>query len=205
MKLTGESKLFLGILVVTVALVGIAAILLTKPAPTFSRDDLLPKTTHTKGNTEAKVYLVEFSDFQCPACLAAKPAVEAVVNKYKDTLLFGYRHFPLAQHPFGEKAAIAAEAAGLQGKFWEAYEFLFTNQAAFSDEFFAKLPASLGLDETAYAKAVADPATKNRVLDDLTAGNRVGVNATPTFFVNGKKLNLTSFTDLKTAVEQALK
>jgi protein-disulfide isomerase len=205
MKLTGESKLFLGILLASAAVIGIAAVLLTKPAPTFTREELLPQTAHTKGNKEAKAYLVEFSDFQCPACLAAKPTVDAVVNQYKDKLIFSYRYFPLDQHPFGEKTAIAAEAAAAQGKFWEAYDFLFANQDAFSDSFLAKFPTALKLDEVAYMKALDDPATKNRVLDDLAAGNRFGVNSTPTFFLNGKKLDLMNFADLKTAVEEAVK
>ena len=205
MKLTGESKVLVGILIGTVAVVAIAAVLLTKPAPTFSRQDLVPKTAHIKGNTETKAYLVEFSDFQCPACLAAKPTVDAVLSRYKDKLMFSYRNFPLTQHPFGEKAAIAAEAAAEQGKFWEAYDFLFANQSAFSDDFFTKLPASLGLDQAAYTKASADPATKNRVLDDVAAGNKFGVSATPTFYLNGTKLNLTSFSDLTSAVEEAVR
>ena len=128
MKLTGETKLFLGILIGTAVIIGAAAVLLTKQAPILSRADLVPASAHTKGNVEAKIYLVEFSDYQCPACLAAKPVVDAIIKQYQDQLLFSYRNFPLDQHPFGQKAAQAAEAAGAQGKYWEMYDLLFANQ-----------------------------------------------------------------------------
>lgn len=204
MKLTGETKLFLGILVGSIVLIAIAAVFLTKQAPTISRSDLVPAGAHSKGNPDAKTYLVEFSDYQCPACLAAKPTVDDIVNQYKDQLLFVYRNFPLDQHPFGQKAAQTAEAAGAQGKYWEMYDLLFANQEKFSDELFGQLAQSLQLDPEKFSKDFIDSRIKNIILDDISAGSRFGVNATPTFFLNGKKLELSSFADLKTAVEQEI-
>lgn len=207
MKLTGETKLFLGIIVVTIALV-IGAIVLfsSKPATVaLARQDVLGAQTQIKGDVNSKVFLVEFSDFQCPACKAAKPAVDAIVAQYKDKIVFGYRHFPLDQHQFAMKAAIAAEAAGEQGKFWEMYDLLFANQEKFSDSIFTDLAKELNLDMDKFTKTLENPAIKKKVETDRAYGLQIGVNSTPTFYLNGKKLDLTSFNDLKTAVEEAVK
>lgn len=207
MKFTGETKLFLGIIGVTVALViGAVFLFSSKSTPVaLARQDVLGAQTQIKGDTNAKVFLVEFSDFQCPACKAAKPAVDAVVAQYKDKIVFGYRHFPLDQHQFAMKAAQAAEAAGQQGKFWEMYDLLFANQEKFSDTIFTDLAKQLNLNMDEFTKAMTDSAILQKIQKDRDYGNQIGVNATPTFYLNGKKLNLTSFDDLKNAVAEAVK
>ncbi|MBI5448828.1 thioredoxin domain-containing protein [Candidatus Gottesmanbacteria bacterium] len=205
MKFTSETKLFVGILVATIAIIVFAMMVLTKPTPTLSRDELVPPGAATKGNPTAKAYLVEFSDFQCPACLAVQPTVNGVTAQYKNQLVFVYRHFPLDQHPFGQKAAQAAEAAAAQGKFWEMADLLFTDQAKFSDALFPQLAQSLNLDLVKFTKDMEDSTIKQKIANDRAYGIRIGVNATPTFFLNGKKLNLTSFDDLKNAVAEAVK
>lgn len=204
MKLTSESKLFLGIIAISVAIIGIASVVLTKPAPTFSTTEVMPKGTYTKGNPNAKVVLVEFSDFQCPACLAVKPTLDAILAKYSDKMLFAYRHFPLDQHPFSHKAAQAAEAAGAQGKFWEMYDVLFANQLKFSDTLFSELAKQLSLDMTKFEADMKSTDLTNRVGVDQADGTRFGVNSTPSFFLNGKKLELSSFDDLTKAVDEAV-
>lgn len=208
MKLTGETKLFLGIIVATLSIIVGGVFLFSKPAtpePQIPREKLVTPDAHTKGNASASAYLVEFSDFQCPACRDAKPFVDATVEKNKDQFLFVYRHFPLDQHPFGERAAIAAEAAGAVGKFWEAYDFLFQNQEKFSDDFLNSFAKQLKLDEKKYQTALADETQKNKVITDRTEGLSLGVNSTPTFFLNGRKLSLTSFADLEKLVGEAIK
>ena len=204
MKLTGETKIFLGILAATAIIIVIAAVVFTKPAPTISRQDLITADAHTRGNAQAKAYLVEVSDFECPACLATKPTVDAVVNQYKDKLLYVYRYFPLSQHPFAQQAAQAAEAAGKQGKFWEMYDVLFANQNNFSDTEFDTLAKQLKLDMTKFDADYASSDTASRITEDVNAGNTFGIDATPTFFLNGKKLDLTSDNDLVNAVKQAV-
>jgi protein-disulfide isomerase len=205
MKLTGESKIFLGIIAITVVIIGLASIVLTKPAPTFTNSDLVPTGVHTKGNSNAKTVLVEFSDFQCPACLAVKPVVDAILAKHKDNIVFAYRHFPLDQHPFSRTSAAAAEAAGMQGKFWEMYDVLFENQANFSDEFFStKLFQLVQLDKSKFDSDLKSKTVTGKVSSDLIAGTGFGVNSTPSFFLNGKKLELTSFDDLSKAVDDAV-
>lgn len=192
--MNSETKLFVGILVGALALVVGAAALLSRPAQPETRETLLPETTATKGNPQAKVYLVEFSDFQCPACGAAKPYVDRVVQKYQDRLVFGYRHFPLPQHPWARLAAQAAVAAQAQGKFWEVYDYLFANQASISGELIEGMGIA-GIDEAR---------VKDQVEQDLRAGQALGIKGTPTFFLNGVKLELKSWTELETVVAKAL-
>ena len=157
------------------------------------------------GPTTPKVTLVEFSDFECPACGAAYPVVKQVVEKYKDDLKFVYRHFPLDQHKNARRAAEAAEAAGAQGKFWEMHDLLFANQKDLSDETIQKLASDLKLDMSQFNQDLATGKYKDKVQKDLTDGTAIGVNATPTFYLNGKKLSLFSFTDLDAEVAKALK
>ena len=114
-----------------------------------------------------------------------------------------HRPNPL-QHPFAREAAQAAEAAGKQGKYWEMYDLLFANQDKFADALFPQLAGDLGLDATKFASDMKDSAITNKILDDIAAGTRFGVDATPTFFLNGTKLSLNSFDDLKTAVATAI-
>lgn len=205
MKLTPESKILIGIAVVTLVIVGIASLVLTQPTQSLPKADIIGASGHTKGNTNAKAYLVEFSDFQCPACKAAKPIVDNITTQYKDKLEYVYRFFPLDQHPFGMKSALAAEAAGKQGKFWEMYDELFANQDTLSDATIGDIAKKLNLDMEKFNKDITDDAVKNTVTKDRDYGNAIGVNATPTFFLNGKQVNLTSFNDLQTAVSDAIK
>ncbi len=204
MKLTSESKFLLGVVGVTLAIIVGAIFFLSQPAPTIPREQLVTKTAHTKGNPKAKVYLVEFSDFQCPACKGAKSAVDAVVEKHKNDMLFVYRHFPLDIHPFSHQSAEMAEIAGAQGKFWEMYDLLFANQEEFSDEKILSLASELKLDMDAVNKAVRERTYKDLVDGDLAYGTTIAVNATPTFYLNGQKLNLLTFGDLETEVAKAI-
>jgi protein-disulfide isomerase len=204
MKLTSESKVLLGILASTAIIITIAIVAFTKPAPTLTREDLIPSTSHTKGNPQANVYLVEFSDYQCSACKAVKPIVDQLTETYKDKLLFAYRHYPLDQHPHSQQVAEIAEAAGAQGKFWEMSDLLFAHQDTFAESDISDFAKQLGIDESEIAKAISSGTYKQRVLDDKAAGDRLGINATPTFYLNGKKLELTSFEDLAQTVKQAV-
>lgn len=205
MKLTGETKLFLGIILGTIVIIGAAVMLLSKPEVALTKADLITQDTPTKGPSDAKVFLVEFSDFQCPACKAAQPVVDDIVKTYKDKVLFAYHHYPLDQHPFAQKAAEAAEAARAQGKFWEMHDLLFLNQEKFSDTLFSDLAKQLDLDMEKFDTALKNRTHTQRVLDDKAFGNTVGIEATPTFFLNGKRLNLATFAELKPLVDEAIK
>lgn len=207
MHLTSETKILLGILAATVALMVGAILFFTRPTPpqqALSRTELITKSTHTRGSASASAYLVEFSDFQCPACKSAKPVVDDIIATYGDTLQFAYRHFPLSQHPYGMSAAVAAEAAGRQGKFWEMYGLLFSDQENLSDALVAGYARELKLDKIQFDRDLTDPTIKDIVQTDSDYGSRIGINATPTFYLNGVKLRLASFSDLKQKVADAL-
>lgn len=204
MKLSGESKFFLGIIIVTLIVVIAGIFFFSRTAPTFSREELLPAGVTTQGNKEAEVFLVEFSDFQCPACKSFQAVVKDILSNYKDQLYFGYRHFPLLQHEFAEKASLAAEAAGEQGKFWEMHDYLFENQESLSDETIIRGAEKLGLDKVKFEESYNNKKYEEKVNKDLSDGKRFGVDATPTFFLNGKKLDLFSQSDLQKTVAEAI-
>ncbi len=207
MKLTDESKILLGILSATVLLV-VGAIVYysrpTPPTPVTPMEILAPADRSYRGPVDAPVVLVEFSDFQCPACLAAKPVVDAILQKYPQEVRFIYRHFPLDSHVYGRKAAEAAEAAKQQGKFWEMYDGLFANQASLSDETVRNLAQSLGLHMDTFNRDWKDATIAAFVSADRADGEKVTILGTPTFFLNGKKLAPVSWSDLMVEVENAI-
>lgn len=208
MKLTGESKVLLSILLATVAIIGGAVFFFSKPTPPpkpIAREELVAVDSFPIGNASASVYLVEFSDFQCPACRAFAPVVDELVTKYSDKLLFVYRHFPLSEHEYANPAAMAAEAAGEQGKFWEMSKLLFENQDRFSSDLWIRLADQLKLDRTKFDAALNSPTLKAKIDRDETAAIRLGLPGTPSFFLNGVKLTLASPLDLKKAVAEAVK
>ena len=137
------------------------------------------------GAKEPKITLIEFSDFQCPYCSRAKGTVDELLKTYKDDLQVAFRNYPLPFHNNAMPAAIAAQAAAEQGKFWQMYDKLFANQQALSPADFEKYAAEIGLDMAKFKAAVADAKTKAAVEADMKLGNNFGVGGTPAFFING--------------------
>jgi protein-disulfide isomerase len=205
-NLTSESKFFLSIFLGSALLLVGAAFVLSRPTPkvVIPKETLIPNNAHTIGNSSASAYLVEFSDFECPACGTFEPTVKSLTTKYADRLLFSYRHFPLPQHIEGQPAAMAAEAAGQQGKFWEMHTLLFKNQKSLSSTIYTELAKELNLDLKAFEKDRKDSSLSAIISADTDSGTSIGVNATPTFFLNGVKLELADPSDLVRAVENAL-
>lgn len=163
---------------------------------------------HIKWSPEKKNILVEYSDLQCPACKAfhdmIKNQIEASGSANTNIIkkvTFIYRHFPLDQHPFSHDAAYSAEAAGKQGKFYEMSDLLFANQETWSKtanpkEDFVKYAQQLNLNIDQFKKDSDLQEVKNKVNQDYQSGIQAGVNSTPTFYLNGKKLdNVASFND----------
>lgn len=207
MKLTGESKLLLGILLATIAIMGTAVYFFSRPTPPpkpIAREELIAADSFTIGNASASAYLVEFSDFQCPACRAFAPVVDELAKKYADKLLFVYRHYPLSQHAFAKPAAMAVEAAGEQGKFWEMAKLLFENQDRFSKELWGSLADDLKLDRVKFDAALNSQNLKAKIDRDEIAATALKLSGTPSFFLNGVRLEVASPLDLKTAVEKAI-
>jgi protein-disulfide isomerase len=159
-----------------------------------------------KGNPNAKVTIVEFSDFECPYCSRAVDEVEAVLKAYPKEVKLYYLHFPLTSiHKTAMPAAIAAECAGQQDKFWPFHDKLFQNQSSLRDDFFKTTAKDLGLDESKFVACLENPATKDRVKQDQDQGNAAGVEGTPSFYINGSQYpqGIPSVDAVKAYVERA--
>jgi protein-disulfide isomerase len=140
----------------------------------------------TRGDARAPVSVVLFSDFQCPFCSRAVAVEKEVEQAFGKDVRLVWKHMPLAFHPNAMPAALAAEAAREQGKFWEMHDRLFANQQALSDATYRQYAKELGLDMDRFVASVKAPATRKRVEEDVAAAAAAGVNGTPTFVVNGE-------------------
>jgi protein-disulfide isomerase len=141
------------------------------------------------GPDNAKVTIVEFSDFQCPYCKRFRDeTLNVLVEKYGDDIRFVYRDYPLPSHPQAQKAAEAAECADEQGKFWEMHDLLYSNQESLSDDLYTVFAAQLGLDTQKFNDCLSSNKYAEEVAADLQDGQAYGVTGTPTFFVNGQVL-----------------
>ena len=143
---------------------------------------------HVQGSEKAPLTLVEYGDYQCPYCGAAYPVVKRIQKTFGDQLRFVFRNFPLTQsHPYAMVAAEAAEAAALQGKFWEMHDLLFEQQTFLEPDILPSWAKKIGLDVEKFGAALQQPAIGKRIKDDRQSGIRSGVNGTPTFFINGRR------------------
>ena len=141
---------------------------------------------HTQGDPSSGCTLVEYGDYQCPACGQAYPIVKKLQGHFQDRLSFVFRNFPLSQiHPWAEPAAETAEFGGANGKFWQMHDLLYENQRHLGDALFARLAEDLELSSSKLEEALAEQTYEPRVRADFSSGIRSGVNGTPTFFING--------------------
>lgn len=166
---------------------------------------------HATGTPTARVTLLEYGDYQCPACAAYFPLVEQIRKDYAGKILFVFRNFPLtAIHSNAEIAALAAEAAGLQGKYFEMYATLYPHQNDWSGsrnakDIFMGYAESLGLDKTKFSNDLDSDSLKKKIEDDANSGLAAGVQGTPTFFINGKSIqNPQSYDGFKKLIDDAL-
>jgi protein-disulfide isomerase len=181
---------------------------LTVPVPLAS---VVTADDWQKGNPEAAVTLVEYSDFQCPACASFAPLVTQLTSQYGDRVLFVYRHFPLREkHQNTEIAAEAAEAAGLQNKFWEMHNILFATQDTWgtstdAKSIFQSYATALGLNLDQFITDSNSDNTADQVEADYRSGLAANIDGTPTFFLQGVKIaNPNSYDAFVTLIEQAL-
>lgn len=138
-----------------------------------------------RGPENAKVTIVEFSDFECPFCSRAHDTVEQVMQQYAGKVRLTFRHYPLPFHPNAQKAAEASLCAHDQGKFWEYHDVLFKNQKALEPAKLKEHAKSVGLDETKFSDCLDKSKYADAVKKDMEAGSEVGVSGTPAFFING--------------------
>lgn len=214
-----ETKVFLGIGVALIAVVIGGAVLLSKSSPqqtqtvdtaAVDQGTLITESSNKVGPEDAKVKIVEFADFQCPGCAAAHPALSQAIEEYKDRVLFVYRYFPLTIHKNAKLAAVAAEAAAMQGKFWEMSEKLYENQSSWGNETNAKeifigYAKELALDEQKFTVDLDSKEIVDKIDNDYSDGLRAGVDQTPTFFINGVKYPVVfNYEELKQIIETEL-
>jgi protein-disulfide isomerase len=152
-----------------------------------------PLTTNVLGSPTAAVTVEEFADYQCPACGSAYPTMKEIQSAYGDRIKFIFRNYPLAipAHDKAYKAALAAEAAAMQGKFWAMQDLLFTNQQTWSpstdfDSILKEYATKVGLDLKQFESDMNGMETKSRIDADKARGQALGFSSTPTVYVNGK-------------------
>lgn len=160
---------------------------------------------HVSGKIGSKVTLTEYGDFQCSACASAYPRVKLITEQYKNQLQFVFRNFPLGEsHPNGKAAAGVVESAGLQGKYWEMFDKIYSSQSNWTDlkgnnltNIFESYASELGLNIKKFRNdltGTVNSANITKKIDyDYALGRKVGVDATPTFFLNGVKMTTSQY------------
>jgi protein-disulfide isomerase len=182
------------------------------PTPTAAKDSG-ETALHVRGNPKALVTVEEFGDFECPPCAMMSTALHQIEKDYGSKLRIIFRQFPLAMHPHARLAALAAEAAHLQGKFWEMHDMLYEKQPLWAKSpeapaaLFHSFAGTLGLDVERFKKDMESPETNARVSADHQQGVSRGVHSTPTIFINNTALPSTSTnpTGVRAAIDAALK
>lgn len=158
-----------------------------------------------KGPANAAVTIAVFDDYQWPYCARLEPFFQQVLDKYPDNVKLVVKHFPLASHKFAYKAATAALAANLQGKFWEFHNKLFKHYKVINDAKIQDIAKALGLDMEKFNKDMQSPAIKKLIARDVSNGRQIGVRGTPTIFINGKTLRNRSMPGIYQEIEAELK
>lgn len=189
--LTFGFVLLVGVQIVEVALrdgaIEQAQKLEAKEAKTYDPGDYRLSDAPAKGPKDAPVHIVVFSTFPCPYCATFSPVLEVLGREFVEELRVEYRHFPMPTQEYGQETAYGAHCAGEQGAFWPMHDLLFERAPAHSPEEILGYVRELELDEEAFKRCESSSATKARVELDVEAGTKLGVDGTPTFFMNGNK------------------
>ena len=181
-----------------------------KPTETQPQAQAVPaisNSDYVKGNADASVTLIEYSDFECPYCLRHNSTMEQIFNEYKDKIKIVFRHFPLSFHQNAQKAAEASECAGEQGKFWEMHDKIFAaNEAGtMSIDSWKKDAAELKLDTKQFNACLDDGKYASKISEEQAGGQAAGVQGTPATFINGELVSgAVPYEQLKAAIEAKL-
>lgn len=212
-KLKQKAKIWGGvaIFIIIVILGMVKAVDNTRPINTDFVDLGVSETDWVRGNINASVVMVEYADFECPACGVYHSLVKELKTKYEDDIAIVFRHFPLSQiHKNAFLAAQASEAAGIQGKFWEMHDMIFENQNTWSAldnarDLFIGYAKELDLDELKFISDLDNQEIKEKISESYSFGSKIGVNSTPSFFINGKKItNPRSLEEFESLIQKEL-
>jgi len=189
--------LLIGTLILTTVLIGGVALLFSQSGSTKTVDQgqVIGDARHTQGPDTAKVTVVEFGDFQCPACKATEPIVQQLLTAHGKEIRFIFRQFPLTQvHPNAQRSAQIAEATTSFGKFWQMHDLLYETQGDWADltanEAQAKFDSyveKLKIDKNEFKKKIDSQETNDKITKDVSDATKINVDGTPTFYVNGQK------------------
>lgn len=178
-----------------------------EPAPSRPTNIAVTDRDHIRGEKDARVTIVEWSDFQCSFCAQFHPSVQRAMQEYAGEIRWVYRHFPLdSRHPQARPAAEASECAAEQGKFWEFSDKLFERQSEFGPELYKDLAKGLRINESKFNECVSSRKYRQKVNDDEQAGFAVGIRGTPASFVNGVEVpgGAVPYEQLKSYIDAAL-
>lgn len=187
MKISKNMTTFL-IVVLLISVIQITRFINKRPVPNWVKGP----HPRAQGNPAAPLHIVEYTDFQCPACSAGAKILEDYLEKYPNKIFVEYKYFPITRiHPYALKSAVYAECSGRQGKFWPFHNMLYENRKRFHGKVFArrellKIAEALDLDFKDLKACVDDVSVEKMVLSERDEGRSLGVSATPTYFVNGK-------------------
>lgn len=177
---------------------------------TFTANLVITASDHIEGKADSNITVVEYGDFQCPACGAYFPIVKNVVAEFGDRVRFVFRNFPLSSiHPNARAAAFAAEAANAQQKYWQMFDLLYTKQSEWAplkdpSATFLGYATSLGLETKKFSADAASTGVSDKVDADYQSGIAASVNSTPSFFVNGQYVRNDTTQSLRNAIVAAL-
>jgi len=210
-----RNKVFIGVILATFILLFGGVFLFSRNDPSgdskkIADTILVPKDSYKFTNASTPLTLVEFGDYQCPACGAYHPLVQKLLEDFSGKLNFVFRHFPLSQHANAPISSYAVEASGLQGKFWEMHDKIYETQGAWSGSadarsIFVGYAKDLGLNVEKFKIDIDSKAVKDKISRDMADGNLINIDSTPTFFLNGEKIKLAgNYEELKKMVQDAL-
>lgn len=189
-----SKRFLLALVVIILGFGGILWLTKDKAGAPASNNSAQP-TNHLYGEGKKGVVLIEYGDYQCPACEAYHPIVKAVAEKFKEDIYLQFRNFPLSSiHPNAFASARAAEAADKQGKFWEMHDLLYEQQDTWAQSTSAKaifdqFAVQLGLDLTKFQQDFASDEINDLINADLKEAKNMGADSTPTFVLDGKKID----------------
>ncbi len=211
-----EKKFFTGIIVFSVLIIAITILFISKNqslTEAVSKEQIkevlaIKSDDWVKGSENAPITIVEYLDFECEACRVYYPMVKQLKDEYKDQVRFVVRYFPLPNHKNSMTSAQAVEAAGKQGKFWEMHDILYDNQKTWGEKqvvtpsVFEEYAKQIGLDMGKFKNDVSSSEVRDRINRDKTSANSLGIQGTPTFFINGERIpNPKGYEDFKNIID----